>query len=57
MERVCFNFLNGCIAAFTPFFTAFFKDEALPEMVEDFVEDVSVGLTMVSGLNDVPSLA
>jgi hypothetical protein len=41
------SFLNGRAKAFTPFCTFFFKDAALPETVEDFVEAASVDLGMM----------
>jgi hypothetical protein len=42
------SFLNGRVKAFAPCFTDFFKEAALPENVEDFVEDVSVGFAMIA---------
>jgi hypothetical protein len=41
-----FSFLNGRAKVFAPCFTDFFREAALAESVEDFVDEVSVDLAM-----------
>ena len=53
-ERDCLSFLNGRATAFTPFWTVFLRDAALPETSEDFVEEVSVDFAMMDSSNNTP---
>lgn len=52
VEREVLSFLNGCATIFAPFFSDFLRDVALPEKVEDLVEEASVDLGMVKRLLD-----
>lgn len=52
-----FSFLKGRAKAFAPCFTDFFRDAALLEREEDFVEEVSVGFGMMEKTADSPVLS
>ena len=55
VDKEVFSFLNGCAITLVPFFTDFLRDAALPEKVEDFIEEASVDFGILKRLlNDLP---